>query len=52
MPKPISLESIAAMLRKWLPAERIVNREPEEKKDEELPGVALPVQRHRYPGPP
>ena len=37
MPKPISLDSIAAMLRKWVPADRIVSREPEEKKDEELP---------------
>lgn len=37
MPKPISLESIAAMLRKWLPAERIAERQPEKKPDEAMP---------------
>jgi len=37
MPKPISLESISAMLRKWVPQERIVIREPEKKAEEQLP---------------
>jgi signal transduction histidine kinase/CheY-like chemotaxis protein/HPt (histidine-containing phosphotransfer) domain-containing protein len=37
MPKPISLESIASMLRKWVPAERIVTKEPEVKEEEQFP---------------
>ena len=37
MPKPISLESIGAMLRKWISAERIVARTPEVSAEEQLP---------------
>lgn len=37
MPKPISLESIAVMLRKWVPAERLAEKKPEEKSEEAFP---------------
>ena len=37
IPKPISLESIAVMLRKWVPAERIAEKKPPEKAEEAFP---------------
>lgn len=37
MPKPISLESIAAVLRKWVPADKLVAITPEEKPEERFP---------------
>ncbi|MEA4945987.1 MAG: response regulator [Oscillospiraceae bacterium] len=37
MPKPISLDSIAAKLRKWVPADRLTVREPDAKPEEAFP---------------